>query len=107
MDGLLNNKALARSKHHHSQTKDKHRFKKKAAHLPNKPNAPATEKKDQEEEEKTNVEEGGDTYVPKYIRRALKSNAYRYEEPEIVEDDKEEWINMQKLLEGSSNVRLH
>jgi hypothetical protein len=98
---LPNAKALARSKHHHSQTKDKNRFKKKPPGAQKQPKPPLQQQQQQPQEEPKQEEEGAENYVPKYIRRALKSNAYRYTEEESVEEDREEWIDVQKILSSA------
>src|SRR5690348_5508296 len=100
---LPNAKSLARSKHHHSQTKDKNRYKKKAhtAGFQKAKQIEAAERQANDVDEEGVVEGEEHTAKPRSSRRKLPSNASRYDEDqEEVEQGVEEWRDMKKLLEG-------
>jgi len=110
---LLDTKGLARSKHQHSLTKDKNRFKKKAKYLKH-------QKQKQEQQNHSAVRESSEQSSlerkealneqpferwtrSKFSRRIIENNEYRYmkEENEQDEDDNETSSDLNKLLSHS------
>eukprot|EP01118_Nematostelium_gracile_P001698 TRINITY_DN11766_c0_g1_i1.p1 TRINITY_DN11766_c0_g1~~TRINITY_DN11766_c0_g1_i1.p1 ORF type:complete len:241 (-),score=67.41 TRINITY_DN11766_c0_g1_i1:19-741(-) len=95
---LLNTKRMAANKHKHSLSHQKRNSKYKG----NQARQKTKDNSQEATEEQPQQEEGEETYVPKYIRKALKSNDYRYAEEEGTDeqDDDDEWFDLKKIEEN-------